>query len=425
MTGGRVADLRSELMAQVAPAVAGQLVPEDLYLRTGFFQAADVDRWSRGPLETKDLRPPGNELVLEKTTGPTQEFVVTCEQISGDLLFVPNGAVALRDIGELHADLARGWFRRARPEAATYRVMWHEPGREGAVDTARRELTALPPGLDRPQLQVLLESWRPSENPTAWEWCTHLAKGLANRCSYSLIEPSGPHSSALMNFLYGSRTGYCMHFASAAAVLLRMASVPCRIAVGLHGGAPNPDLRGARSFSSLHAHAWVELPVAGGWAVFDPTPATQRGHMPQNRLFAPEPESALAAPAVQGSPLLRLRELLLSPWLALALLLAVLAGPSLLPRRRRRLPALPREVRPARALLDRILAELHQRGLPRPSGQTLEQYALALPQSAPALAAAFAAYQEVRFGNRPLDAGREERLHKGLAAARTLGKPAS
>jgi hypothetical protein len=204
-----------------------------------------------------------------------------------------------------------------------------------------------------------------------------------------------------------------------------MASVPCRIAVGLHGGAPDPQHRGTRQFNSLHAHAWVELPVAGGWAVFDPTPPANRGQMPHNRLFAPEPESAPAEPAAERSPLLRLREWLLSPWLALGLLLAVLAGPSLLPRRRQRLPALPREVRPARALLDRILAELHQRGLPRPSGQTLEQYATALPQSAPALAAAFAAYQEVRFGNRPLDAGREERLRNGLAAARALGKPAS
>src|SRR6185369_6091415 len=100
-----------------------------------------------------------------------------------------------------------------------------------------------------------------------------------------------------------------------------------------------------------------------------------------------------------------------------------LAGPSLLPRRRQRLPALPREVRPARALLDRILAELHERGLPRPSGQTLEQYAALLRSAPPALPAAFAAYQEVRFGGRPFDTDREERLRSGLAAAQALAKP--
>ena len=38
----------------------------------------------------------------------------------------------------------------------------------------------------------------------------------------------------LVDFLFGSRRGYCQHFAGSMAVMLRSLGIPARVAVGLH-----------------------------------------------------------------------------------------------------------------------------------------------------------------------------------------------
>ncbi|MBL8752348.1 MAG: transglutaminase domain-containing protein, partial [Planctomycetes bacterium] len=135
--------------------------------------------------------------------------------------------------------------------------------------------------------------------------------GLQQHCRYDRREPSGPFANALENFLFATtdRHGYCMHFASAAAMLLRLRGIPCRIAVGVHGGEPEPTEPGTRRYTSEHAHAWVEVPFAGrGFEVFDPTPAAERGHRaPAATLGAasapePRPEPAAPLPATTTEP---------------------------------------------------------------------------------------------------------------------------
>jgi hypothetical protein len=79
----------------------------------------------------------------------------------------------------------------------------------------------------------------------------------------------------------------------------------------------------------------------------------------------------------------------------------------------------------ARRLLDQILAALAQYGQPKHQRATLEQYARALrgdkDLDVPVLAQAFRAYQDVRFGAKHLDDGREGQLSAGLANAKDAG----
>jgi transglutaminase-like putative cysteine protease len=71
------------------------------------------------------------------------------------------------------------------------------------------------------------------------------------------------------DFMFGDRTGYCVHFSHAAAYLWRSAGIPARVGVGYAVQADS--LRG----SSLlvrggDAHAWPELYLRGiGWVVLD------------------------------------------------------------------------------------------------------------------------------------------------------------
>ena len=84
------------------------------------------------------------------------------------------------------------------------------------------------------------------------------------------LNPGTLTGNQLEQFLFESKRGYCEHFASATAVLLRMMGIPARLVVGLHGGLYNPFgeyylLRGQ------DAHAWVEYWSEGGrWRRLDP-----------------------------------------------------------------------------------------------------------------------------------------------------------
>lgn len=73
-------------------------------------------------------------------------------------------------------------------------------------------------------------------------------------------------------FLFDSRRGFCEHYASAFAVLLRMAGIPARVVTGYQGGELNP--RGNYLVvRQSDAHAWVEAIVDGAWQRVDPTGA--------------------------------------------------------------------------------------------------------------------------------------------------------
>lgn len=75
------------------------------------------------------------------------------------------------------------------------------------------------------------------------------------------------------SFLFGDKTGYCVHFAHAATFLLRSRGVATRVAAGY---ALSEADRGSGSTLLVRggdAHAWPEVFVAGvGWVVVDITP---------------------------------------------------------------------------------------------------------------------------------------------------------
>ena len=121
--------------------------------------------------------------------------------------------------------------------------------------------------------------------------------------SYSLQSPvqggyDGNGLSVLADFL-AQKSGYCIHFASAMAVMARLEGIPSRIAVGyapgrptgatvsLSGQGPLPEFE----VDARDAHAWPELYFQGiGWVAFEPTPS--RGIVPAYATEAATPSGA-------------------------------------------------------------------------------------------------------------------------------------
>lgn len=139
-----------------------------------------------------------------------------------------------------------------------------------------------------------------SNSRTAFEKAMALQRFLRSAdFTYSLESPiqggyDGNGLSVLADFL-AQKSGYCIHFASAMAVMARVEGIPSRIAVGYAPGR----LTGATVFvpgqgalpefevDARDAHAWPELYFQGlGWVPFEPTPS--RGVVPA---YAQDPSS--------------------------------------------------------------------------------------------------------------------------------------
>jgi transglutaminase-like putative cysteine protease len=74
---------------------------------------------------------------------------------------------------------------------------------------------------------------------------------------------------AVDDFLFESHEGFCEHFASAEAVLLRAVGIPARLVTGFAGGRREGDVR---VLLGSDAHAWVQVNDGGDrWFWTDPT----------------------------------------------------------------------------------------------------------------------------------------------------------
>jgi hypothetical protein len=88
--------------------------------------------------------------------------------------------------------------------------------------------------------------------------------------SYTLNPPALGEES-IDDFLFRTRKGYCEHYASAFAFLMRGAGIPTRIVAGYLGGELNPYGQYLIVRQS-DAHVWTEVWLPGkGWVRVDPT----------------------------------------------------------------------------------------------------------------------------------------------------------
>ncbi|MEO6200608.1 MAG: transglutaminase-like domain-containing protein, partial [Cryobacterium sp.] len=97
------------------------------------------------------------------------------------------------------------------------------------------------------------------------------------------------------------KRGYCVHFASAMAVMARTMGIPARIAIGYLPGTrdtDSPEGSDRYNVDSHDLHSWPELYFVGvGWVPFEPTPG--RGTVPDYAL-PPDAATPTDTPATTG-----------------------------------------------------------------------------------------------------------------------------
>lgn len=87
------------------------------------------------------------------------------------------------------------------------------------------------------------------------------------------LEPPPLGSNSVDRFLFDTRQGFCEHYASAFAVMMRAAGIPSRVVLGYQGGEINP-MGQYMIVRQADAHAWNEVWLPRrGWYRIDPTGA--------------------------------------------------------------------------------------------------------------------------------------------------------
>ena len=114
-----------------------------------------------------------------------------------------------------------------------------------------------------------------------------------NQDFFYTTEPPPLGENSVDEFLFGTKRGFCEHYASAFTVLMRAAGIPARIVTGYQGGQINP-VGNYLIVRQADAHAWTEVWFSDtGWVRVDPTAAVSPLRI----------ESGIAAGVPQSDPL--------------------------------------------------------------------------------------------------------------------------
>ena len=253
---------------------------QHLYWRGPVFGVFDGRTWL--PLAAERGGPP---LVVNAEPASAVDYAVTLEPSRRDWLFMLEMPAAVPDAPDLRPRFnSQGQLLAARPIA-------------GRTRYEARSFTRFAFGLN--ESETSLRDWLTlpaSFNPRTLQFAADLRariEGAASRRDdgadlrlvqavlehfrseefrYTL-EPPLLGRDSVDEFMFGSRAGYCEHYASAFVVLMRAMDVPARVVTGYQGGELNP-VDGYMTVRQSDAHAWAEVWLAGrGWTRVDPTAA--------------------------------------------------------------------------------------------------------------------------------------------------------
>lgn len=236
-----------------------------LYWRGPVLWRFDGRTWSAGRFTSGE--PP-----QWKGLGQSLRYTVTLEPHNRNWLFALDLAAIVPPQAKISHDfqvLANAPVRnRLRYDVVSYPD--YRAGVEEQADELRRALQ-LPRGYN-PRARALAESWRQTLTDDAAVIKQALKMFSSEKFFYTLQPPLLGEDS-VDEFLFDTKRGFCEHYASSFAFLMRVAGIPARVVTGYQGGILN-DLGDYLIVGQADAHAWTEVWLKDrGWVRVDPTAA--------------------------------------------------------------------------------------------------------------------------------------------------------
>ncbi len=257
-------DRQNQVVMSVVASTNGRV-----YLRGASFADYDGLSWKVGDQEDKRSQWP-----VFAGDDPTQSLVITTKK-EHSVLYLPYYAPELGDMEQGRVDNPVGhktyYFNYTLLSAAT-------PRQDSAASVAG-SYTQLPRSTrqwaESKALEITGQAVDGKDPAQVVAAARQIGAYVSQSAKYSLDTPKIPREEEDFArwFLENSETGYCTHFATATAVLLRASGIPARYVSGY-----TVDARAEKSVNVVlgDAHAWVEYYVPGaGWMLLDPTPGNQ------------------------------------------------------------------------------------------------------------------------------------------------------
>ncbi|WP_165909231.1 MULTISPECIES: DUF3488 and transglutaminase-like domain-containing protein [unclassified Rathayibacter] len=262
-----------------------------VYLRVLTVSDFEGENWA--PSDTEETSPIDAPITPEGLTESvprtTEQVEVSIETLRSQWLPVPYPVASLEGVGD-------GWLQDVQ-DGSIRGDTTTRAGDEYQIQALRLDpdpqqlLNApAPSGLDRylslpddvPEIVGTTAVEVTADDTNAYDQARSLQSFFrSSEFTYSEDTPAeegydGDGVGVLEDFLR-VREGYCVHFASAMAVMARQLGIPSRLAIGYQPGAVVPsqdtDLTTYRVMSS-DLHSWPELYFEGvGWLPFEPTPS--------------------------------------------------------------------------------------------------------------------------------------------------------
>ena len=240
-----------------------------LYWRGPVLHAFDGRKWTPGI--------PGLQAPAQRITraGTAIRYDVTLEPTHQRWLFALDIAApeALRSFGALRFDYQPLSNRPVDDLVQYAMVSFPEAVGRDLPPSVRQLALELPPDVAN-RARALARQWR-AEATAAGRGDAEIAQRALNYFReepfYYTLSPPALGRDPVDEFLFGTRRGFCEHFASAFTVLMRAAGIPARVVTGYLGGELNA-LSPHMTVRQSDAHAWAEVWLGDrGWVRVDPT----------------------------------------------------------------------------------------------------------------------------------------------------------
>ena len=161
---------------------------------------------------------------------------------------------------------------------------------------ATTEYTALPEGTKANVLQLIQQAGLRADSP---DIIAEVASYVRSCASYDLDTQPYPTEDYAVYFLQNAETGYCVHYATAAAVIYRALGIPARVTDGFLFRAQAGEVV---DVLQANEHAWVEVYLDGlGWIPVEVTGSGGVAEPAPQETAVTEPPGEETAPPLEST----------------------------------------------------------------------------------------------------------------------------
>lgn len=276
-------------------------VSGDYHLRADALSIYENNSWKALP-EAQYADTGSSENALVFPSGAGLSFQIQTDMKSS-IFYLPYKPSALPDGGTVYYDA----YIRNSKQLTQYSVqyttdyLWMQTATSDYRNFVNAQYTQLPDSLREGFDAIAAVQQLPKYPESQAQTCAQAVSEMVRAGkTYSLDTPRAPSGEDFtLWFLTQSDTGYCVHFATAAALLLRYCGVPARFVTGYYVSAVQNEWTDVTEDS---AHAWVEYFDGDRWMVLEATPPDFSVSSTEIEETAPTEEVPDAETAPENTP---------------------------------------------------------------------------------------------------------------------------